>query len=657
MSSSPTAQSHDNASLRWITATKPGDFKTKSNMQAVRQTAMGSYLKSTKNQAGEKVRANSEASDHSRSSFASQGAPKPPPPKTPKGKGRKDSEVAQTLPKAPLQPASDIEETPRRETQIIRSKHYQSTLPQTPIVVPIDTGRVYPFDKHPMPQLVSLGPSLDPFRTMFQSSNPRVSVEKLKHKCSRYFGTEGLGRYWIPECLNYPHTFLSTLYMASAYDDVVHNRELETLETAALRQDVIHLVSRNLTDPEKSMSDHNIIAVSQLILGEVINRTEASLRFHQDGIETMIRQRHGLGNLGVNGQLASAVSWANLATAVLQETTPTPMYVEYCKWRAIKTYPINATIPESPLYQPHGKYVTIEKSTNCNANARKLLNDIRTMAEDFLVTGSPRRTGISTKLRNIYERIIRYPSVHQPHRTAALDKNDWKYEAIRLAAIIQAQAIFDQVPLSEAIDNVQSPEIQSVMYCSSTASQSNDSFSSTFDGQDITPATDFESPTISSNSGSHAKQHNGFPFNHWYSNSFTYSQRPLLSSWQSSSSDIDHRQQTSAQTGSGSIILRNLRDTLENSDLSDCWSDMAGVLLWIGLVTGAASNKTKDKILRRYFSATTMRTCIMLCFEHPEAIHSTMLKMTDIVAALGQTSNEGQLVRNDSFVSRKRLKV
>jgi hypothetical protein len=72
---------------------------------------------------------------------------------------------------------------------------------------------------------------------------------------------------------------------------------------------------------------------------------------------------------------------------------------------------------------------------------------------------------------------------------------------------------------------------------------------------------------------------------------------------------------------------------------------------------GAASNKSDDKIVRRYFSATTIRACIMLCFEHPEAIHSTMLKMTEVVGALSKKPGDAQLVRKDSAVSRKKTKV
>jgi len=55
INSSSTAKSPNDASLSWITAAKPSDFKSKSSMQVVRQTAMASYLKLTENHAGEQL--------------------------------------------------------------------------------------------------------------------------------------------------------------------------------------------------------------------------------------------------------------------------------------------------------------------------------------------------------------------------------------------------------------------------------------------------------------------------------------------------------------------------------------------------------------------------------------------------------------------------
>jgi len=78
----------DNASLRWVTATRPSDFKSKANMRANSQAARASYLETTRKQVSNKVRANSEVSDHSRTM-----APKRPdhPPWEPQPGSAKDA--------------------------------------------------------------------------------------------------------------------------------------------------------------------------------------------------------------------------------------------------------------------------------------------------------------------------------------------------------------------------------------------------------------------------------------------------------------------------------------------------------------------------------------------------------------------------------------
>jgi len=68
--------------------------------------------------------------------------------------------------------------------------------------------------------------------------------------------------------------------------------------------------------------------------------------------------------------------------------------------------------------------------------------------------------------------------------------------------------------------------------------------------------------------------------------------------------------------------------------MSKCWEDMAGVLFWIGLVGGVAVKKSSDKSLRRFFSAITMRSGVVICFEHPEAVNATVLRMTEVIKAL-----------------------
>ncbi|KAH7414456.1 hypothetical protein DE146DRAFT_674019 [Phaeosphaeria sp. MPI-PUGE-AT-0046c] len=335
--------------LIFITGGKPADFKSKRVMTTVRKKAMDAYLKSD----GKPTKKSKSSSGRSRFSSV-------------------DSDSRGSI----------------RSKLSVGSQDAELVQPQAHLFLQCRPEAPMPYNQHIPPPLSSLGKNIDPFRTMFQSSHPSVSVEDLKFHCNRYFGTRALGKYWIPTALSYPHTFLGTLCLATAYHDVIYDRALESVQTIALRQEVIHLVGRNMLDPEARVSDHNLMAIIQLIISEVIGREEAALSWHEDGIQEMIQQRGGLDKLA--------------------------------------------------------------------------------------------------------------------------------------------------------------------------------------------PAPD---------------------------NSTT--------------------------------LLRDLRATIENSNISACWSDMAGVLLWVCLVVGAASRQSDSKIHKKYFSALTMRSGVMLCFEHPEAINKTMVKMSEVVEALG----------------------
>jgi hypothetical protein len=445
--------------------------------------------------------------------------------------------------------------------------------------------------------------------------------------------------------------------MASAHHDVVQRLAVESIETTALRQDIIYFVGGNLTNPEQSIADHQIIAVSQLILGEVIGRNEASLKYHQAGMETMIKHRGGLEKLGMDGHLASAVSWAHLATSVLQEVKPSPMYVEYCISRATKIYSPTKTIPESPLYYPHGKYVTLERSKECKPDTLRLLNDVRIIIEVFLQETKQGRRN-SERLINLYTRITQYPSIQALRRAHVLRDSGWRYEAIRIAAVVQATAIISQIPLSDALQHVQVPQQPPSVYTSSIASRSNDSLE--YEARSDTPMTEYSASPLYGTSP--VVQQPGFPFHGHHvldasTQAVSSAQRPSFSSIPSTSSEPLHWPQKAVPVSTESNTLADLKDALERSNLSECWSDMAGVLLWIGLVMGAASSrKDHDKVLRRYFSATAMRACIMLCFEHPEAMHAAMLRMVEVVEALSKDGN-AQLVGKESGGSRKRTKA
>jgi hypothetical protein len=445
---------------------------------------------------------------------------------------------------------------------------------------------------------------------MFQSSHPSVSVEELKFYCNRYFGTRALGKYWIPTALSYSHTYLGTLCLATAYHDVIHERPLESVQTVALRQEVIHLVGRNMLDPEARVSDHNIMAIIQLIISEVIGREESGLSWHENGIENMIKQRGGLENLGVEGRLASAVSWVSLATSVLREEPPRTIYAEYSAAHSTKQYRPTASLPESPIFCPRTTWKTISKSTKCTPKAHELLSDMRMMI-DFLLheTRSSRRN--SQTLMELYKKIINpveYPPVSEIQRSRRLTYHDYKYEAIRIASIIQATAIIRRMPLSEALTHAADLQSSVPVYNTPAAVVSSESLISPLE---IYPEGSFAGPSASpsfpTSSTSSELQQSYFQFQaadprasmsslndpRPSFSSTASAPRPSISSVQSTSSDHIYFPPPPAPAPSNTTtLLKNLRTTIEASNISACWSDMAGVLLWIGLVVGAASLKS-----------------------------------------------------------------
>jgi hypothetical protein len=682
------AEAESDGGLIFITsATTPAEFRSKKNMNIVRKQAMSFHLnsddrktsKKPKSSAGRSrissVESDSRGSRRSKLSVGSQDAItdfSTIPTTASQGAESIGRAKATSSSRSSVAPSSLDEDVTYAGPVARTQQPHDFITPVAPLFSACKNTTPAPFDTYIPAPFVSIGKNIDPFRTMFQSSHPSVSVEELKFYCNRYFGTRALGKYWIPTALSYSHTYLGTLCLATAYHDVIHERPLESVQTVALRQEVIHLVGRNMLDPEARVSDHNIMAIIQLIISEVIGREESGLSWHENGIENMIKQRGGLENLGVEGRLASAVSWVSLATSVLREEPPRTIYAEYSAAHSTKQYRPTASLPESPIFCPRTTWKTISKSTKCTPKAHELLSDMRMMI-DFLLheTRSSRRN--SQTLMELYKKIINpveYPPVSEIQRSRRLTYHDYKYEAIRIASIIQATAIIRRMPLSEALTHAADLQSSVPVYNTPAAVVLSESLISPLETYpEASFAGPSASPSFPTSSTSSELQQSYFQFQaadprasmsslndpRPSFSSTASAPRPSISSVQSTSSDHIYFPPPPAPAPSNTTtLLKNLRTTIEASNISACWSDMAGVLLWIGLVVGAASLKSESKIHKKYFSALTMRCGVMLCFEHPEAINSTMVRMSEVIAALG---TQGKSPTNKDEVAPKRRRV
>ena len=191
-------------------------------------------------------------------------------------------------------------------------------------------------------------------------------------------------RRWIPNCLEWPHTFLSTLFITSTYLDVSHQRPRESKETLVLRSELLQMISRQLGNAETAASDFNIMAVLHMIAGETIGRVDTPSDYHQAGIMQLVAHRGGLQNLGLDGLLASMISWLLSESSILREKEPEGIFRDYCSSHSSKAYTPTATIPESQVYCPRQTFMTLQRSHSCTKEILSMIEDIRRMIQILL---------------------------------------------------------------------------------------------------------------------------------------------------------------------------------------------------------------------------------------------------------------------------------
>jgi hypothetical protein len=503
-------------------------------------------------------------------------------------------------------------------------------LDSAPIVIPMRENIGLLYANHIPGPFQSLGKPLDPFATIYQASHASVSVETLKFHCARSFGTRAMGQYWIPTLVKSPHAFLSTLCIASAHLDAINGRTTESVQTLALRQEVMHLISQSLLNPAGRTDDFNVIALFQLIASELIAGQETALAYHEGGIEAMISLRGGLEKLGVNGWVASILTWIMLESALVRGIPPKAMYTKYAAEHSMKKYPNTATIPESPVYCPKGEFETLRRSTNCSPRTMDLLKDMRMMVDLFLHEAKQNRHSCTT-LRNIYKKIItQYPSAVEPEKQNTMTPQTWKYEAVRITCVITATAMMHKKPFPDALKHA--AELDSKTPLNTTLqhpSISTEHSVSPSRSRHDSPTMSMSTSPIYSTAGSSLYPANlicGSPTAAISTSSFPDT---LLAS----TSNPSYVSKPAAPSATA-ILLTRLKSVIQFSNLSECWSDMAGVLFWISLTVGAAS-RNEDKLLRRWFNALAMRVSIVLCFEHAEALHSILGKMGEIAEFVG----------------------
>lgn len=274
---------------------------------------------------------------------------------------------------------------------------------------------------------------------------------------------------------------------------------------------------------------------------------------------------------------------------ILHETRP---YQDYVVW-AKQQNNANATspgpskiVPESPVFCRSGGYVTLSKLLPVKGHMFGLLEVLRQFTDSFNANpeqsdlGSSAGTTMVSPARvewlmtfwSLRDRVSSYVPGKKLHFASTSDQ--YIYEAVRLTAQIYVEALTNEVPFSRA------------------------------------------AARLKTRAGSRG-----------------------TGSSESSDSSEAHKPSLPVQ----------IRDTIQHTDMTQCWQHLAGVLLWITLVAGASANPeileddcvprvrhNEDEEARTYLAAITVRTNVLLSFDHPQVIAGTLESMLAIQECLGR---------------------
>lgn len=88
--------------------------------------------------------------------------------------------------------------------------------------------------------------------------------------------------------------------------------------------------------------------------------------------------------------------------------------------------------------------------------------------------------------------------------------------------------------------------------------------------------------------------------------------------------------------------LLYLKFALHRSNLSDCWTEMAGVLFWVTLVGGAAAKGRPE--VRQWLVALAVRCSVVLAFEHRPAVIGALQRLLRVMVRLSPDAGSNHLI-------------
>ncbi|KAF2101079.1 hypothetical protein NA57DRAFT_74670 [Rhizodiscina lignyota] len=407
-----------------------------------------------------------------------------------------------------------------------------------------------------------LGNEVDPFFVLPQFRSPMIYMAELKMWCTRRFGTKAMAISWVPTLARSRFSYLASLTVGATDMDVANGLRGDSALTVAVKTEVIEMVNESIADPVTQFSDETLMSITLLLCSEVVTANEWILDIHENGVTKMLLHKGGLRNLGLQGELAVAIHITIVLMNVSREKQPHQLYKDFVPLK-LRAVSTKRAIPENPVYCPRGDFFTVVRSKTCTEPMYEILCDTRDLTD--LLFQRFLDVDCHDKPDDVIQREFLSTAETPCEFQAAADATLKRIEAIPPLRRDSG------MPLSYTTWMFETVRIVSLIYVTAIAK--------------------------------------GVPFS-------------------KAATMVDARCESIPNLSSGTLptVLHALVTALTNSNTSEAWADMSGVLYWCVVVGAAAARKRTteaswtddDEWVRRYLVATGVRISILLCFEHAE---------------------------------------
>ncbi|KAG8629999.1 hypothetical protein KVT40_001618 [Elsinoe batatas] len=468
----------------FITATTPAEWKSKTNVTAMRSAVMHEYLERARDDptTTDRRALKKRVMDVPRRLLGrSKGVKSPPDEQAMRRDFAVDLRQQQT-PQAPpsIDPSiyaptlSDLTSMPA----LSEGSESASTSRSSPTIDYHDQNPIYGCTTALMPEASDLGVEMERYFEDFHRAR-RVSIptpiemEWLRMQCLKYFATKGKLLKWMPFQISSPLAYLSRLCVAAPYNDIMASQSspLDSVPFVHLRMtmeifDVLpRAINDALDDPVQRDSDASIVAIIQMFYGQLSTPYLGLVGSHQAALKRMVGSRGGLGRLDEGGVIAASLTMLDFEANFLRGLPTGGMYHEWTAGYLEVGRRLGCPSPDGPLFVANEDMRCIAASPLCAPRTLEVVRVARSLTLvvlrlrrveilagqtglDAIRSYKQERAVLHAQLRQICGDLHRFPSelsgISDAHLSAV-------YTAIRAATLLYAHAIQHRTSLQSNI--------------------------------------------------------------------------------------------------------------------------------------------------------------------------------------------------------------